>query len=226
MSRLGTVGIWERKFPEIPVPNHEPMTLRVFDVGGARSERKKWRKCFEQANIVIFTVDISSYDRAIVEDTSTNRMAEQLTLFDAIVNSRWFSHTEIILCFTKQAKLAAKLQTSPIQQYFPDCEAGDPPNPAQVTQYFLQRFVSLNKFGTRGLRTMVMWDLPTIYDWKLIEKYARDVYKRMLGKGEPTDLPWQWSSPKAWRSQTKPLPLRPFQAGSPLPYRSKVQSSS
>lgn len=39
------------------------MIYRVFDVGGQRSERKKWIHCFEGVQCLIFIVAISEYDQ-------------------------------------------------------------------------------------------------------------------------------------------------------------------
>jgi hypothetical protein len=43
----------------------------VFDVGGQRSERKKWIHCFENINALIFIVAVSEYDQLLLEDEST-----------------------------------------------------------------------------------------------------------------------------------------------------------
>lgn len=40
----------------------------MFDVGGQRSERKKWIHCFENVNCLLFLVAISGYDQCLVED--------------------------------------------------------------------------------------------------------------------------------------------------------------
>lgn len=40
----------------------------MFDVGGQRSERKKWIHVFENVKVVLFLVAISGYDHALVED--------------------------------------------------------------------------------------------------------------------------------------------------------------
>ncbi len=45
----------------------------MFDVGGQRSERKKWEHCFEDVHVVLFLVAISGYDQALVEDQNTVR---------------------------------------------------------------------------------------------------------------------------------------------------------
>jgi guanine nucleotide-binding protein subunit alpha, other len=61
-SRLKTTGITETIF-ELGV-----LTYRMFDVGGQRSERKKWIHCFENVNCLMFLVAISGYDQCLVED--------------------------------------------------------------------------------------------------------------------------------------------------------------
>jgi hypothetical protein len=43
-------------------------TCRMFDVGGQRSERKKWIHCFENVNCLLFLVAISGYDQCLLED--------------------------------------------------------------------------------------------------------------------------------------------------------------
>jgi len=40
----------------------------MFDVGGQRSERKKWIHVFDNVQVVLFLAAISGYDQALVED--------------------------------------------------------------------------------------------------------------------------------------------------------------
>ncbi len=47
------------------------VTCRLFDVGGQRSERKKWIHCFEDVTAIIFCVAMSEYDQVLHEDEST-----------------------------------------------------------------------------------------------------------------------------------------------------------
>lgn len=44
------------------------MVNRMFDVGGQRSERKKWIHCFEGVTCIIFCGALSAYDMVLVED--------------------------------------------------------------------------------------------------------------------------------------------------------------
>lgn len=66
-ARVMTTTITENKFP---IQNK---TFRVFDVGGQRSERKKWAPYFDDCNAIIFVAAISAYDQTCFEDNSTNR---------------------------------------------------------------------------------------------------------------------------------------------------------
>ena len=42
--------------------------LRIVDVGGQRSERKKWIHCFEDVTAILFFVALSAYDLGLRED--------------------------------------------------------------------------------------------------------------------------------------------------------------
>lgn len=61
-SRVKTTGITETTFII------GDLTYRMFDVGGQRSERKKWIHCFENVTAIIFLVAISEYDQVLIED--------------------------------------------------------------------------------------------------------------------------------------------------------------
>ena len=56
-TRVKTTGIVEINFVL------KDMNFRVFDVGGQRSERKKWIHCFEDVTAIIFIVAMSEYDQ-------------------------------------------------------------------------------------------------------------------------------------------------------------------
>ena len=44
------------------------ITWSMIDVGGQRSERKKWIHCFEDVDCLIFVAALSGYDQCLVED--------------------------------------------------------------------------------------------------------------------------------------------------------------
>lgn len=45
----------------------------MFDVGGQRSERKKWIHCFESVTSIIFCTALSEYDQVLLEERNQVR---------------------------------------------------------------------------------------------------------------------------------------------------------
>ncbi|KAK4706056.1 hypothetical protein P7C70_g140, partial [Phenoliferia sp. Uapishka_3] len=144
-SRVKTTGITETNF-EIG-----ELKYRMFDVGGQRSERKKWIHCFENVTAIVFLVAVSEYDQQLYEDESINRMQEALVLFDSICNSRWFVRTSIILFLNKIDLFREKILHSPISNYFPDFTGGS--DLQAGCDYFSSRFVGLNQSTAKQIYT-------------------------------------------------------------------------
>ncbi|ONH67891.1 Guanine nucleotide-binding protein alpha-2 subunit [Cyberlindnera fabianii] len=138
-TRKKTSGIFDLKF------ELQGLKIHIFDVGGQRSERKKWIYCFDNVASIIFCVALSEYDQSLLEEKSQNRLEESLTLFDSVVNSRWFSKCSIILFLNKIDVFIEKLPYSPLEKYFPDYKGGNDVNKA--TKYILWRFSKVNRSG-------------------------------------------------------------------------------
>ncbi|KAK3319258.1 guanine nucleotide-binding protein alpha-3 subunit [Apodospora peruviana] len=136
-ARTKTTGIYETRF------KMGQLSIHMFDVGGQRSERKKWIHCFENVTSIIFCVALSEYDQVLLEENSQNRMMESLLLFDSVVNSRWFMRTSIILFLNKVDIFKQKLGRSPLGNYFPDYSGGNDVNKA--AKYLLWRFNQVNR---------------------------------------------------------------------------------
>ncbi|KAK9452401.1 guanine nucleotide binding protein, alpha subunit [Limtongia smithiae] len=145
-SRVKTTGISETTFII------GDLTYRMFDVGGQRSERKKWIYCFEDVTTILFLVAISEYDQMLFEDESVNRMNEALTLFESICNSRWFLRTSIILFLNKIDIFRDKVLASPLRNYFPDYDRPDD-DIEGAKNYILERFVRLNRCEGKQIYT-------------------------------------------------------------------------
>src|SRR5215469_2637739 len=63
-TRVKTTGIVEVHF------SFKNLNFKLFDVGGQRSERKKWIHCFEDVTAIIFCVALSEYDQVLLEESS------------------------------------------------------------------------------------------------------------------------------------------------------------
>ncbi|ROW13192.1 hypothetical protein VPNG_04815 [Cytospora leucostoma] len=136
-ARTKTTGIYETRF------QMGQLSIHMFDVGGQRSERKKWIHCFENVTSIIFCVALSEYDQVLLEESSQNRMMESLLLFDSVVNSRWFVRTSIILFLNKVDIFKQKLSRSPLGNYFPDYSGGN--DVQKAAKYLLWRFNQVNR---------------------------------------------------------------------------------
>lgn len=51
----------------------------MFDVGGQRSERKKWIHCFEAVTSIIFCVALSEYDQVLLEESGQVRLNSSIS---------------------------------------------------------------------------------------------------------------------------------------------------
>ncbi|CAL4062982.1 unnamed protein product [Meganyctiphanes norvegica] len=135
-TRVRSTGIVETK---CEIKN---MRFRILDVGGQRSERKKWIHCFEGVTAIIFVVALSAYDLRLREDEETNRMVESLKLFESIINNRWFKDTSIILFLNKKDLFEHKIQHSPLSICFPEYTGDN--SFEETTTYIKDKFSQMN----------------------------------------------------------------------------------
>ncbi|XP_069918043.1 guanine nucleotide-binding protein G(o) subunit alpha isoform X1 [Oryctolagus cuniculus] len=136
-TRVKTTGIVETHF------TFKNLHFRLFDVGGQRSERKKWIHCFEDVTAIIFCVALSGYDQVLHEDETTNRMHESLMLFDSICNNKFFIDTSIILFLNKKDLFGEKIKKSPLTICFP--EYTGPNTYEDAAAYIQAQFESKNR---------------------------------------------------------------------------------
>lgn len=135
--RVPTSGIVEYPF------DLDSIIFRMVDVGGQRSERRKWIHCFENVTSIMFLVALSEYDQVLVECNNENRMEESKSLFRIIISYEWFAQKSFILFLNKKDLLEEKILTSHLADYFPEYkEAQQDANSAR--EFILQMFVNLN----------------------------------------------------------------------------------
>ncbi|ELV09273.1 Guanine nucleotide-binding protein subunit alpha-11, partial [Tupaia chinensis] len=119
--RVPTTGIIEYPF------DLENIIFRMVDVGGQRSERRKWIHCFENVTSIMFLVALSEYDQVLVESDNENRMEESKALFRTIVTYPWFQNSSVILFLNKKDLLEDKILHSHLVDYFPEFDGGQCP---------------------------------------------------------------------------------------------------
>jgi len=100
----------------------EGTQFTLVDVGGQRSERKKWLHCFSAVTAIIFLAAINEYDMLLEEDGNTNRLVESLKLWKALSSSDFFLKTPFILFLNKSDLFKIKMETVPLAMIFQDWE--------------------------------------------------------------------------------------------------------
>lgn len=120
-ARVRTTGVIETCF------QMKGCIFRMFDVGGQRSERRKWIQCFDDVKSVLFVCALSAYDMCLLEDANVNRLDESLKLFRGICNNRFFSKSCLILFLNKVDLFRDKIRFSGrhMRYFFPDFPGPD-----------------------------------------------------------------------------------------------------
>jgi GTPase SAR1 family protein len=135
--RVPTTGIIEYPF------DLENIIFRMVDVGGQRSERRKWIHCFENVTSIMFLAALSEYDQVLVESDNENRMEESKALFRTIITYPWFTNSSVILFLNKKDLLEEKIMHSHLVDYFPEFDG--PKRDAQsAREFILKMYVDLN----------------------------------------------------------------------------------
>jgi len=135
-AKLKTTGISEVVF-EI---NRIEFTL--VDVGGQRSERRKWLHCFDDVTSVIFLAALDEYDMRLEEDLSTNRLDESLRLFSEVTASNFFQPTSWILFLNKCDLFKEKIKKNPLTNYFPEFPADQASDFEESCKFIQARYQS------------------------------------------------------------------------------------
>jgi len=135
--RARTTGITETTFKV------KDSSFRMIDVGGQRSERKKWIHCFQDVTAIIYCVALNEYDMKLFEDEKVNRMEESLELFEEICNSKWFTKTAMILFLNKIDLFKEKITKVSLKVLFEDYEGNTDFEAA--SQFIQHKFVGLNR---------------------------------------------------------------------------------
>lgn len=120
--RARTTGINETEFQV------NDTKFKLIDVGGQRSERRKWLHCFDHVTSCIFVAAISEYDQVLAEDGHTNRLVEALDLFEDVCNSPWLCNTSMILFLNKRDLFRQKISPQAVTP--PPMSSSMPPRPS------------------------------------------------------------------------------------------------
>jgi len=113
--RIKTTGIVEES---LTIQNRP---FLIVDVGGQRSERRKWMNCFSGVTGLIFVASLTAYNQVLYEDEDANRLTESLMLFHKLLNDDdTFTKACVVLFLNKSDLFSEMIRTDPITKCLPD----------------------------------------------------------------------------------------------------------
>lgn len=125
----------------------DELDVHLFNINGyiPQQFRNRWFHQLENATSLIYTVDVSRYDRPYLGQSSQSLLQEDLVHFESWANSPKFQNSSIILLLNNFSRFRQKLAYSPLTTFFPDYKPS--PNDAETSarQYILQKFKQLNR---------------------------------------------------------------------------------
>ncbi|KAF8372410.1 hypothetical protein PRIPAC_78839 [Pristionchus pacificus] len=133
--RVPTTSVSEINF------TFEKSTIRLIDVGGQRTYRKKWIHCFDGVAAVLFVASMAAYDQTLegvdssvikpvhhndllsaepdTELNSENRMRDSAHLLAEMLRSKFLVSAAFILFLNKRDLFLKKLPLRPLREYLP-----------------------------------------------------------------------------------------------------------
>ncbi|CAD6189806.1 unnamed protein product [Caenorhabditis auriculariae] len=119
------------------------LKMRLVDVGGQKSQRRKWLHLFDDVRVVLFVVDLTGYAKRDEEDRKENHMTSTMKIFKEIATNKVLRPAVLVL-FLNKVDLYEELLTSVrFSDKFPDYKG--PNNVEGTSTYIKDKFVQAAK---------------------------------------------------------------------------------
>jgi len=154
--------------------------FQIFDVGGQRSERKKWANLYEGSNGILFIACLSEYDQKCYEDDITNRMFETLELFEETINNNYFKDKSVVLFLNKDDVFKKKIATKDLTCTFPEYDGGCDYDKA--VEFIKSKYRSANKHNKDRLHIHTSCATSKDDVDRVFTIVKKDLVTQLLGK--------------------------------------------
>jgi len=175
--RIRSTGIEEAEFI------FDKHFFRVIDVGGQRSERRKWIHCFDGITAVLFCTSLIDYYLPLKEDPRINRLRESLMLFKEVSEQVAFLTKPIIFFLNKTDLLAEKLPLYPLEDWYPEYKRPVSQDPKEnfksAIEFIKELFLKQVDPTKRNLNTLFV-HYTCALDTKNIELVIKAVRMKLL----------------------------------------------
>uniref|UniRef100_A0A0N5B398 Guanine nucleotide binding protein, alpha subunit n=1 Tax=Strongyloides papillosus TaxID=174720 RepID=A0A0N5B398_STREA len=119
---------------------YKKANFRMVDVGGQRSERRKWIHCFDNVNIVLFVVALNEFNQKDPEDDKYNRLSQNRNIFKTVVQSNFFRKATTVLFFNKYDIFQEQIKYTSLKDSWKDYNGGSTLD--ECTRYIKTSFQS------------------------------------------------------------------------------------
>ncbi|KAF2704442.1 P-loop containing nucleoside triphosphate hydrolase protein [Pleomassaria siparia CBS 279.74] len=133
-------GIEELRF------SWDEIDVHLFNISGYIPDqfRNRWFHQLEGVTSLIYTVDVSLYDRPYHGHASESQLLDDFATFESWANSPNSVGSSIILLLNNFTRFKEKLPHSPLSTFFPEYEPGDNAE-TSARKFILRRFKDVNK---------------------------------------------------------------------------------
>jgi len=126
----------------------EENDFTIIDVGGQRSERRKWMHCFDDCKAIIYLAALDEYDMFLEEDQQVNRLCESVELFGEVTSHPLLGQISWVLFLNKCDLLLEKISKYPISDYFEDVGKDEGRDYEKAWRYMRKKFEGVYKGGS------------------------------------------------------------------------------
>jgi len=139
--RHRTTGIIESEF-DVVVENasNNGWKFKVTDVGGQRTERRKWLRCFTDIHAIIYVMSLPAYDQTLFEDNTQNCYREALDVFEKTMKHAALKEIDVIVFLNKNDLFVPKIAEVPFSVFEPDFDKELVHNADAVKKYLRQEY--------------------------------------------------------------------------------------
>jgi len=203
-------GIKELRF------NWDELDVHLFNIKGYVPQhfRERWFHQLEGATSLIYTVDMSLYDKPNAKRGGESLLLSEVAAFESWVNEPAFAGSSIILILNNFNRFIGKMPYSPLEKMFPDYIPNESDPEGSARQYILRRFKNMNH---QGLPIYSFWvDLDSSDNKQLYEALKITIAQIQQRKGMPERSRAGTTATESSVPSTKSLPhkLRPSRSRS------------
>ena len=153
--------------------------LKFMEIGGQRSERRKWKHAIETGHVdgIIFLVALTCYDEGLREDQTENAMLESLQVFNEYVNYEPLKKLPFWLVFNKIDLFNEKIKQSSIKKAFEKYNGNDKDETQCykfIEKQFQDKVSNENRTGDFIIQQMNAIDLESV------KKVAKQVEQKLV----------------------------------------------